>query len=141
MTQTLDTSNNRAVLDLIGWDPAEKSILRLDNKWEFYWNKLLTPEDAKRSNLTPLLVTPSSWNDIQVEGKKTGGYGYATYRLTLVNLPNTDLMLDAYSLQTSSRIIINGIVAAEAGYSGPNKHSSCNLQERITVYILSVMER
>lgn len=134
MAHTLKASND-AVMDLSKWDPAEKNILRLDSEWEFYWNRLLSPDDFKQSSHTPLLVTPSSWNDLEIDGQKTGSYGYATYRLTLIHPPPTDLLLDAYSIQTSSRIIINGIVAAEAGQPGISSETTRPMNRDIQVKI------
>ena len=52
---------NNAKLDLKNWNVKKKAILSIDCKWEFYWNKFLTPDDFKRdTTLTPdLILKPS----------------------------------------------------------------------------------
>ena len=106
-----------AVVDLTDVDFNNGKILSLNQEFEFYWNKLYTPADFKNGlNGNPdLLVKPGSWNDLEVNGKKCGSYGYATYRLTLINLPDRELVLDAYSVQTACRIFINDSLKTEVG--------------------------
>ena len=36
------------MLDLSNWNLHENGNVALDGKWEFYWNKLLTPEDFEK---------------------------------------------------------------------------------------------
>lgn len=116
----------RATLDLRDWNVPSKRIIKLDNNWELYWNKLLAPEDFKRdSSLTPdALVRPVSWNDTKLNGKPLGGKGYATYRLLLKNLPSSSLMLDVYSVQTSCRVYINDSLMLEIGRPGTDLTST-----------------
>ncbi len=114
---------NNAKLDLKNWNVKKKSILTIDCKWEFYWNKFLTPVDFKRdTTLTPdLILKPSSWDDVKLDKKSIGNKGFATYRLTLTNLPQTDLLLDAYSIQTAYRIYLNDKLMVEVGKPGKTK--------------------
>lgn len=104
----------------------QEKIVSLDVEWEFYWKKLYTPSNfLNDSALKPdLLVKPSSWNDLVVNGKKCGSYGFATYRIILKNLPGKTLMLDAYSVQTASRIYLNGNLISEVGKVGENVEES-----------------
>jgi len=37
----------QGVLDLSQWDAARDGLVTLDGEWEFYWNKLLAPDDFK----------------------------------------------------------------------------------------------
>jgi serine phosphatase RsbU (regulator of sigma subunit) len=113
-----------AVLDLSTWSPGEKSILPLDSKWEMYWNKRLSPGDINYQTAPDLLTLPTAWNDLQLNGKTLGSYGCATYRLVLVNVPQQELMLEVYSMQTSCTVFINGKIAVEAGKPGCTKEST-----------------
>jgi hypothetical protein len=115
----------RAVLDLRNWNTAEKNIIPLDQEWEFYQNKLLTPADFKNDNPSPdALVKPLAWNDLKINGQPQKGKGFATYRLLLSGLPQADLMLDIYSVQTSCRIFVNDSLMLEIGKPGSTKEST-----------------
>lgn len=115
-------STGYAVKNLKNWDCNKKEIIPLNCNWEFYWNKLLFPGDFKSSmNKPDTLLNPGSWGDVKINGKFIGSHGYATYRLKLVNLPKHDLLLDAYSIQTSYRIFVNGKLSGGVGTPGKNK--------------------
>jgi len=111
-----------AVLDLKDWKPEEKPVVPLDAPWEFYWDQLLGPQDFHRP--PDLLLRPSSWNGLEVNGQKLGSYGYATYRIRLSNLPPRELLLDVYSVQTSCRIFVDGKLALEIGQPGTSKETT-----------------
>ncbi|MCX6302476.1 MAG: ATP-binding protein [Bacteroidia bacterium] len=79
----------KGVMDLRGMKENEISFLRLNGEWEFYWNKMLHPNDFTSADLTPDYYgkVPSYWTDYPKEVVHTEKYGYATYRL-LVILPS-----------------------------------------------------
>jgi hypothetical protein len=115
----------QAVLDLEDWDTEKKPIQSLDTEWEFYWNKLLSPQELKtQTSLPDLILKPGSWNDIKLNGKLLGGKGYATYRILLKNLPAKNLILDVYSTQTSCRIFVNDSLYLETGRPGTTKETT-----------------
>ena len=130
-------TGTEAFLDLGDWKIHEKKIIQLDCKWEFYWNKLLSPQDFKKpTSLYPdLKIRPSVWSEIELENKKIGSTGYATYKLTLKNLPNTDLILDAYSIQTSYRIFIDDKLMAEVGKPGVTKEKTVPANGDVQIHI------
>lgn len=115
-----------AVLDLSGWNPAQKEIITLNGPWEFYWNKLLTPSDFRSSSLPKpdLLVMAGSWGDVKINSAPVGNKGCATYRLHLKNLPATALMLDVYSVQTSCRVFMNDSLVLETGKPGTSRETT-----------------
>jgi hypothetical protein len=115
-----------AVTDLRNWNVEGKRIFSLEGKWEFYWKKFLNPSDFRSDKvLKPdLLVKSGSWNDLEINNKKLGGEGYATYRMVLKNLPAKTLMLDVYSVQTSCRVFINDSLMLEIGKPGTSKEST-----------------
>lgn len=112
-----------AVLDLSSWDPLKKSIIALDGEWEFYHNKFLSPNDLRDSaSIHPdLLVHPGAWNDIRINGTTISSAGFATYHLTLRNIPKGEFLLDIYSIQTSCRIFVNDSLMAQVGVPGKDK--------------------
>ncbi|MEW6467331.1 MAG: 7TM-DISM domain-containing protein [Bacteroidota bacterium] len=127
----------RAVCN-IGRFSFESGVITVLNKpWELYWNKFYDPKDF-REGLVPapdLLATPSSWNDLVVNGRKCGSYGYCTYRLLLTDLPATALMLDIYSMQTASRVFVNGNMVAEVGRPGSGKETSVPVNRDVQVIL------
>jgi hypothetical protein len=134
---TFFLSWSQAVIDLKDWNTSERPVLTLDNEWEFYWNKLLTPKDFKKdtSPRPDLLIKPCSWNDIKLNEKNIGGKGFATYRITLRNLPRTNLILDAYSTQTSYRVFVNDSLYAETGSPGTTKETTRPMNRDVSILL------
>jgi len=127
-----------AVKNLQDWDWKKKEIIPLNCNWEFYWNELLFPTDFKSSINNPdTLLVPGSWSEVKLHGKSIGNKGYATYRLKLLNLPNEDLLLDAYSIQTSYRIFVNGKLASSVGNPGINKENTSPANRDVQIRIPS----
>src|SRR5688572_16045989 len=77
-------------LDISQWDLAENGNIKLDGEWEFYWNKLLTPDEFKDSikpQKTGYFKVPGIWNGYKAGDKKLTGSGYASFRL-MVKIPD-----------------------------------------------------
>jgi hypothetical protein len=128
--------SGRGVLDLANWNAAEKNILTLNQDWELYWNKLLSPPDFSGKAFTPdALIVPSSWSDLQINGKKTGSQGFATYRLTVINIPAKDLMLDVYSVQTACRVFFNDSMVLEVGSPGKVKAETKPMSRDVQLHL------
>jgi len=123
---TFNFTRAQSVIDLKDWNPDQKNIIALKGNWDFFWKKLLTPEDLKKDPaLKPdLVIEPGSWNDVKLNDAPIGGKGFATYRVILRNLPKKYLMLDAYSVQTSCRIFINNTLVLETGKPGTTKETT-----------------
>jgi two-component system sensor histidine kinase ChiS len=86
--------------------------LYLYGTWEFYWNKLLTPEDFKTPQQPEWIVVPGSWH-------RQGNYpvlGFSTYRL-VVALPENQNGLSIYFpiVNSAAKIWINGELGEELG--------------------------
>src|SRR5512135_610056 len=64
----------------------EQFLVKLDGEWEFYWKKILRPNDFKVRTQIPDYYgkVPSYWTDYPDKSVKTEKYGYATYRLTVL---------------------------------------------------------
>ncbi len=75
------------VLDLRETALDENTLLSLNGEWEFYWEKLLTPENYKREKkgeLHILVKVPSFFSNYEIGGEPLPGVGYGTYGLTIL---------------------------------------------------------
>lgn len=107
--------------DLSHFTSEENAPFHLSGTWEFYWNKLLEPDDFKTDQKPVFIYAPGSWH-------KQGDYsacGFATYRLR-VKLPENRNSLAFYIpvVNASSKIWINGKLMDEIGKvsSDPDKY-------------------
>src|SRR5512139_2504657 len=76
---------DKGVIDLREIGNPGKFIVKLNGEWEFYWDKMLHPEDFKSDSPKPDYFgnIPSYWSDYPQESVRTEKLGYATYRLTV----------------------------------------------------------
>ncbi|MFZ5629013.1 MAG: adenylate/guanylate cyclase domain-containing protein [Spirochaetota bacterium] len=116
------------VLDLTEWNFDKDGIVKLDGEWTFYWQKFYNFEDFRKApQLQPnaLSVLPGVWNQIELNGAKIGGAGYATYRLR-VKLPADQInkIFGFYSLEQSTayRITANGSPVGGSGKVAANQN-------------------
>jgi signal transduction histidine kinase len=109
-------------MDLGGYDPVKNGPVRLDGEWEFYWNRLLSPEDFHGAHLPTVsgfLALPTAWNGVNLKGKKLGGTGFATFRLRILPGPGKqELALHFVDLNSAYRLWANGTLLAEGGVVG-----------------------
>ncbi|MGL4370688.1 MAG: 7TM diverse intracellular signaling domain-containing protein, partial [Spirochaetota bacterium] len=96
---------------------APGEIVKLDGTWNFYWKKLLPPDQipSGRSGSVPVTV-PSIWNGVQIGSETIPGKGYATYH-AVITLPYDE---DIYAFKildaaTSYRLYVDGRLIAENG--------------------------
>lgn len=108
-------------IDLQNWDFKRDSYVKLDGYWEFYWLKLLTPDDFQKGK-KPLnkdyIKVPLYWNDYKNNGKTYPSYGYATYRLLINVKQNQNLAIYLPSVNCAHRLYINDKLIGEAGKIG-----------------------
>jgi signal transduction histidine kinase len=101
------------VLDLTGADFSD-ALYNMDGDWEFYYNRLLAPDDFASSPSPPpsYIYVPMSW--------EKAGYplkGFATYRLTvLTGEPEVSVRIPKITF--SSAVWINGRLVFAAGKPG-----------------------
>ncbi len=118
--------NGRA--DLRGIHFNQNELVQLNGNWEFYWNRLLTPQDFVAKQLPQMdsfMKVPDTW-DVQVSGRKAYPYlGVATYRLQL-NYPSTlkDPALRIQNVATAYKLYANGRLIAEVGKVSDKPSSS-----------------
>lgn len=104
-------------IDLSATDFEQKGVIALDGEWEFYWNQLLEPADFKQPNKGTFqyLEVPGNWSSDQ-EGNVYPNKGYATYRVTLHHIPNTEYFgLKKANIRNSSKLFVNGKLVLEDG--------------------------
>jgi len=102
----------KGILDLRKIDNPDHFIIKLNGQWEFYWNKMLRPNDFKTATIKPDFYgkVPSYWTDYPTESVKTDKFGYATYRLTIL-FPkdfNKPLAIDLPVFDSSYDIYLDG---------------------------------
>lgn len=103
--------------DLTGIDFDQKKLVALDGKWEFYWNKLLMPEDSSTGqNPIPdsLMKVPGVWS--ANAGTNYPKQGIATYRLSL-EYPSTlkDPAIRVQYVANAYKLYVNGRLVQEVG--------------------------
>jgi hypothetical protein len=112
----LASASGQAVLDFSDHDFAKGSVT-LSGQWDFYWDKLLSPDDLKSAiHASDLVTVPSSWN----RDGNYPGLGKGTYRIK-VRLPEgdqTDLSFYFPPVRCSARIWVNGILKDSLGIVG-----------------------
>jgi signal transduction histidine kinase len=110
------------VLDLRSLNRNEKFIVKLNGEWEFYWKKLLRPNDFENSTFQPDCFgeVPNYWTEYQKLSVKTEKFGYATYRLKVL-LPEwleDALAIDLPVFDSSYDIYVNGVYHGGNGIPG-----------------------
>jgi serine phosphatase RsbU (regulator of sigma subunit) len=107
----------KGLLDLRSWDFKTDGSVELDGEWEFYWKKFVPYTDTSKTDVVYVTV-PSTWNKYQIKNQKTSGYGYGTYKLTVLlskKHPEVSIKLlsygTAYKLYANGNVVVNGKIA------------------------------
>jgi len=113
----------RGVLDLSEWVPLRDGPAALDGQWEFYWDRLLTPEDYAADgivhNNNGYLNFPGYWKNYDLNGLLLPGTGQATFRLRILMPPEESrLTVRFLSIRAAYRIWANGALIATSGEVG-----------------------
>lgn len=122
-------------LDATEWDFQKKGNIKLDGTWEFYWLKLLNPDDFRtiensESNPSKVLnptfeMVPSVWNSYQMGDIRLEGDGYATYRIKIkIKDPNRLYAIKVLGLATSYQVWVNNELLATSGKVGISKNEA-----------------
>lgn len=114
--------DNGIVVDGYGKITSENILknktVHLDGEWEFYWDKLLTPETFMDKNNFPkydtLVKVPGSWSNI-FSDKYYPIHGVGTYRLQLripKDMKNPSIkikrIMRSYNLYVNSNLVASG---------------------------------
>lgn len=108
---------NNGIADLTGIDFSQNTLIKLNGQWEFYWNRLLTPEDFSSVPVPhpdSFMKVPGVWS--ANAGTHYSKQGVATYRLVLnYSSSLADPALRVQSVANAYRLYINGQLASEVG--------------------------
>lgn len=117
-TQFLKSENS--VLDMTNWSVADNEILSLDGKWDFYWNQLLSDEQAQQIKPDGCVLVPETWDQYGIGNKEITGEGVATYRLKVkTSLPKGALLaLRLRTVSSAYKLYVNDSLIAQAGVVG-----------------------
>ncbi|MFC6601867.1 7TM diverse intracellular signaling domain-containing protein [Ectobacillus funiculus] len=115
----------QGVLDARSLDLSQ-TVLSLKGEWEFYWQRLETPEHSHGNN-SAMIEVPAVWADASYTGSQTlKNEGYGTYRLRIIlSKQNKSKPLSLYipSIASAYKLWVNGKLAASNGVVGTNKES------------------
>jgi len=118
----------RGVIDLHQFEGKEHFILKLNGEWEFYWNRMLRPNDFTNKFIKPDYYgkVPSYWTDYPSDKVRTEKEGYATYRLTVILPPGfrKPLGFDLPVFDSSYDIYFNGNYMGGNGVPGKSASES-----------------
>jgi signal transduction histidine kinase len=111
------------VLNLQGYNPAANGPAPLDGEWEFYWDRLLSPDYFAHNGEAPdtahYLTFPGSWKGFPLNGKKLDGTGQATFRLRLKLWPGARrVMLRLFDIAMAYTLWADGKIVAQSGAVG-----------------------
>lgn len=105
-------------LDLSSWDYDKNGNVKLEGEWEFYWNKLLTPEDFKTEAAGEpdgYIRVPSAWTH-SIGKTELSEDGAATYRLKVqLSEAQRAMGIKTTSIRLCYRIFIDGNEVLESG--------------------------
>ncbi|WP_049790018.1 ATP-binding protein [Paenibacillus sp. JDR-2] len=108
------------VLDARQWDFANQGIVPLRGEWEFYENKLLTPQDFNTNGKAleadrRIVHVPGGWKGVD---SASSGYGAGTYRLHIKVSDPDFYSLRGKKIRMSSHIYMNGSDLGGTGKPG-----------------------
>jgi len=122
---TRDTPAPRAVqgvLDLNRRSLSGGRVVALDGQWEFYWDRLLTPDDFRQENApepTGFFSLPGTWRGRSIGAEHPGSTGKATYRLRLLSdTASGRLVLRIFDIHEAYKLWADGKLIAQSGVPG-----------------------
>lgn len=115
-------------VDLSGINLSHNKLVALDGQWEFYWNKLLMPEDfnsEQTQQMDSFIKVPGVW--ASNAGTEYTRQGRATYRLSLEYPASLkDPALRIQNVANSYKLYVNGHLTAKAGRALDNQADIVN---------------
>ncbi|WP_320171236.1 sensor histidine kinase [Maridesulfovibrio sp.] len=113
----------QGVLDLCGQNLSGGQIVALNGEWEFYWDRLLTPDNFHGEKSLPemsgFFSLPGTWRGHRIGEKTLGSTGQATYRLKLLtDQPSGRLTLRIFDIHEAYKLWADGKLIAQSGIPG-----------------------
>ena len=124
----------RGVIDL-RQTANDNFTVKLIGEWEFYWKRLLKPDDFRTDKIRPDFfgVVPSYWTSYPAGSVKTTSMGCATYRLIML-LPTGYRNSMGFNLpvfDSSYRIYVDGELMGGNGTPGKTEAETVPGYERL----------
>jgi two-component system sensor histidine kinase ChiS len=105
----------KGVIDLRNWDFNKDGMVKLDGQWEYYSNKLLSPQDFTSGD-----IAADTYSDLP---GTYGNYGYGTYRLKILLSNHSDLYsIKVEFLQSAAKLWANDVQIIDLGKVGRDKN-------------------
>jgi len=120
-----------------------KDIIPLDGYWEFYWNKLISPEDFRAHKLeAEYSKVPGIWNNQTEKITSVSGQGFATYRLHIHKQASDSAFgIKLNRVNVAYKIWVNGKLLNEIGTVAINKENTVPARKNITHYFVSETDK
>lgn len=118
--------SKNGILDLSEWKRNDYCSMLLSGECEFYWKKIITEEDLKEEEQPDCIAKiPSVWNSYRVGGEKLPGFGFATFRLHVINAEKgKEIAIRMPPMSTAYRLYIDDQLMAQNGIVGTSKETS-----------------
>lgn len=118
----------KGVIDLTHWDFTEDRTVKLQGSWQFYWNQLLSSNQAGEQ--TGYQNVPGQWNRNHYPAK-----GAATYRL-LVKVKPSSMMygIRISNIQMASAVYVDGVQLGHSGQPAMTKSNYTPENKPYTLY-------
>ncbi|MFA9466251.1 MAG: sensor histidine kinase [Velocimicrobium sp.] len=102
-------SVKNGAINLLEVKTQKTGVIELNGAWEFYFGKLLSPDDFDENEEVPsLMMVPGSWGQ-DMSGKSYPDHGCATYHLTINHvIPNTFYGIKKQSIRVACKIFVDG---------------------------------
>tara|TARA_R110001606_G_scaffold145231_1_gene285051 strand:+ start:262313 stop:264670 length:2358 start_codon:yes stop_codon:yes gene_type:complete len=116
----------RGIIDLRAFNFSQGKA-QLEGEWEFYWERLITPEQFKYAAPAPdYFMFPKLWNDSKTAGGvELSSQGFATYRVKLLLPQQTPPLSIAIShFYSDYDLYVDGQLLGENGVVGNTKETS-----------------
>jgi adenylate cyclase len=130
---TAPLAQNGAI-DLRAWNFSRDGVVRLDGKWLWYWQQLISPGGSAKSSDSSeiaappiadgLFYIPQIWNGRVMNGKALSGNGYATFRLKVRLSAGTRYALLARFCSGAYRLYVNDQELAVCGTLGKSRDTT-----------------
>lgn len=100
------------MLDLQQWEETSGEALTLDGEWTFYPDAFIISNPADQAAESVSAIVPGAWDPVL-----GSSFGYASYQLRIQLDPDDRQTYAIYvpSIQASSRLYINGVLAGGSG--------------------------
>lgn len=115
--------SKHGLMDLSTWNFSDKAILKLDGDWE-YFDACFIVSDSTSCTANKINVSvPLEWNNY-LGRVSQNGYGYGSFRLTVLTNPNYKYGIHIKDLANAGRIYVNKKLVYQAGVAArtPEQH-------------------